>query len=499
MQDSVPVSVIASLLGTSAFVLAICSTLAYCAAATVLPREAFLCSVASAVVAALLFTLLVSKVLKTSFLDFTQRPMVLVTMAALFLLAILVQELSSFHRPDTWLLYAAPAFVAVLAGFLLAALLLLWGGIWGSLFSTFEDKRICFYALCLAFLIAFAGLGVILSMNLSRGILGVASLALVCATVALEATVRVSLPSPAKSWEASVSSDSSATMLRLRPYSAAFTLAAFGLLLVQRIGFRSTALGFALGGSTALCVLLAFTSSRKEIPHFSIESWTFFVAELAVLLAYAFAPHALFAAVLGGAFSVYYAYYLLAIDLTIARGGFNPYAHFSLRISRPLAGAVLGLGLTLACTFLLPVSEQTAASIITLAAFSVLCLNHMKDPHYWQEWASLYRYANDIEETSSDTELGVRALSVLRWEDTCRKLADDFDLSDREKDVFILLAKGRNAALIAEKLFISVNTARTHIYRIYSKTGLKNQQELISLVEEKQIEAKKRLAEKDKN
>ena len=130
---------------------------------------------------------------------------------------------------------------------------------------------------------------------------------------------------------------------------------------------------------------------------------------------------------------------------------------------------------------------------------SFICLNHMKDPHYWQEWASLYRYANDIEKTSSDTELGVRALSVLRWEDTCRKLADDFDLSDREKDVFILLAKGRNAALIAEKLFISVNTARTHIYRIYSKTGLKNQQELISLVEEKQIGAKKRLAEKDKN
>lgn len=89
------------------------------------------------------------------------------------------------------------------------------------------------------------------------------------------------------------------------------------------------------------------------------------------------------------------------------------------------------------------------------------------------------------------SELGENAFHVVQWEDTCQALADSFELSEREKDVFVLLAKGRNAALIAEKLYISTNTARTHIYRIYSKTGLKNQQDLISLVEEEQNKYKR--------
>lgn len=45
-----------------------------------------------------------------------------------------------------------------------------------------------------------------------------------------------------------------------------------------------------------------------------------------------------------------------------------------------------------------------------------------------------------------------------------------------------LIADGLSNQDIAEKLFISVNTARNHIYNIYRKMGIKNRYELINLV-----------------
>lgn len=45
------------------------------------------------------------------------------------------------------------------------------------------------------------------------------------------------------------------------------------------------------------------------------------------------------------------------------------------------------------------------------------------------------------------------------------------------------LAKGRNADYIQQKLFISSNTAKTHIGHIYKKMGINSQQRLIDLVD----------------
>ena len=46
-----------------------------------------------------------------------------------------------------------------------------------------------------------------------------------------------------------------------------------------------------------------------------------------------------------------------------------------------------------------------------------------------------------------------------------------------------MLAKGRNADYITEKLVISSHTAKAHIYNIYQKTGVHSRQELMDLVE----------------
>ena len=77
------------------------------------------------------------------------------------------------------------------------------------------------------------------------------------------------------------------------------------------------------------------------------------------------------------------------------------------------------------------------------------------------------------------------------FRDRCRAIAEQYDLSPREAEVFTCLAKGRNAEYIQQKLFISSNTAKTHITHIYRKMGINSQQRLIDLVDrEEQLPAR---------
>ena len=51
-------------------------------------------------------------------------------------------------------------------------------------------------------------------------------------------------------------------------------------------------------------------------------------------------------------------------------------------------------------------------------------------------------------------------------------------LSDREFEVFMLLAKGQSVAQIAEKLFLSPRTVGTHLYNIKQKLNAGNSAEI---------------------
>ena len=56
-------------------------------------------------------------------------------------------------------------------------------------------------------------------------------------------------------------------------------------------------------------------------------------------------------------------------------------------------------------------------------------------------------------------------------------------LSEREKEVVVLYAQGRNRAFISSNLFISENTARDHIKSVYKKMRIHNKQELIDAIQ----------------
>ena len=65
----------------------------------------------------------------------------------------------------------------------------------------------------------------------------------------------------------------------------------------------------------------------------------------------------------------------------------------------------------------------------------------------------------------------------------CALVSKNYQLSEREREVLLLLAKGNNSGAIQEKLYISEGTAKTHIRHIYRKLDVHSQQELIRLVE----------------
>lgn len=68
----------------------------------------------------------------------------------------------------------------------------------------------------------------------------------------------------------------------------------------------------------------------------------------------------------------------------------------------------------------------------------------------------------------------------------CENIVEIYKLSPREREVLMLIAKGRNSSYIQKSLFISAGTVSSHRQRIYKKIGIHNKQELLDLVEDMQ-------------
>jgi DNA-binding CsgD family transcriptional regulator len=67
--------------------------------------------------------------------------------------------------------------------------------------------------------------------------------------------------------------------------------------------------------------------------------------------------------------------------------------------------------------------------------------------------------------------------------ENCHSFAQRFDLSPRETEILIYLARGRGSIWIGKQLNISPETVRTHCKRIYDKAGVHNKEDLIDAVE----------------
>lgn len=74
---------------------------------------------------------------------------------------------------------------------------------------------------------------------------------------------------------------------------------------------------------------------------------------------------------------------------------------------------------------------------------------------------------------------------------TLRHFFDEYKISKREEEVIGQLCEGKSNKEIGKALFISLQTVKDHIYRIYQKINVKNRVQLINLIQSHKSKEKK--------
>lgn len=70
--------------------------------------------------------------------------------------------------------------------------------------------------------------------------------------------------------------------------------------------------------------------------------------------------------------------------------------------------------------------------------------------------------------------------NVCNHESKVEGLYEDYNLSDREKEVIRLIRQGNSNIDISDKMMISISTVKKHIYNIYSKLNVKSRTQLLA-------------------
>ena len=103
----------------------------------------------------------------------------------------------------------------------------------------------------------------------------------------------------------------------------------------------------------------------------------------------------------------------------------------------------------------------------------------------YSSWRQLCRPSDDESDGAVVPEVDPAALEAYRHQ-RIERLADEHGLTNRERELLDYLSRGYGSSFIAKSLFISDNTARTHIRNIYRKLGVTSREELLLLFNERQ-------------
>lgn len=84
-----------------------------------------------------------------------------------------------------------------------------------------------------------------------------------------------------------------------------------------------------------------------------------------------------------------------------------------------------------------------------------------------------------------DYYMSEQEIESLKKDNTIQKkenVFNKYNLSDRERDVIIFVLKGFSNKKIADTLFISLSTVKTHVHNVFKKTKTETRYELIHLI-----------------
>lgn len=102
--------------------------------------------------------------------------------------------------------------------------------------------------------------------------------------------------------------------------------------------------------------------------------------------------------------------------------------------------------------------------------------------------ALVYVYKTIFKPAFMVSEEGVDSVPLVSPEVRVERTGDEFGLTKREREILMLMYRGRSNREIAELLFLSESTVKTHVYNIFRKMGIRNRVEAICIVNGDNIE-----------
>lgn len=168
----------------------------------------------------------------------------------------------------------------------------------------------------------------------------------------------------------------------------------------------------------------------------------------------------------------YYRVLMVTVCSEIVRGHRSPAASvFGWDRFANDAGVVLGLVLQGVLVNVLPTFDRYLSTITLVAVIAMVALSAflLRERNVETLWGLVRPSAHQ----HADGAIGER----------CLHIANSHQLTSREREIFTMLAMGRNTDYIRKTLYLSPNTVRSHTSRIYLKLNVHSHQDLIDLVQ----------------
>jgi DNA-binding CsgD family transcriptional regulator len=167
-------------------------------------------------------------------------------------------------------------------------------------------------------------------------------------------------------------------------------------------------------------------------------------------------------------------YSLSCVCLSFAGAACDTYGSDAKRVTRAvvLFGTqqfFLGVGSIVGFFLAMLVLERIISIIAVILFFGALLSNN------------IYRFSRNENETEASRPTPSSQID-MPVDTVLAHLAQEHRLTQREKEVLMLLGKGYSAASISELQVLSVNTIRTQVRSIYNKLGIHSKKELLDLV-----------------
>lgn len=121
------------------------------------------------------------------------------------------------------------------------------------------------------------------------------------------------------------------------------------------------------------------------------------------------------------------------------------------------------------------------SSVTAFVSFAA-ALFLVTEKNIWHAKVYVMDSADDAMESACESPVPAPDTRICACESVCARFA----LTPREREVFMLLAKGRNAEYIQSALCISSHTVKTHISNIYKKIDVHSAQELLDAIDREQ-------------